>query len=146
MHIRFGDAADIPAIGRVEQSATGLFAGTHMAWAMDEATETGDLRAAIRAGNLWVAEERSAVVGYLFGEAMDDDFLIEELAVTQSHQRRGIGSDLIDVASADAGRRGFRAITLTTDRTLAWNAPYYQRLGFKIMSGDATRCAMERTL
>ncbi len=161
-HIRFGTDADITGINAVERSAGNLFAGTHMAWAVGETTGAGQLATAARSDNLWVAEAGGAIAGFLLAEQMDGDFYIHELAVARSHQRRGIGRELIETALSEAFDRGYRTATMTTDRTLPWNAPYYQRLGFRILGADETspklkaclagqsstvhRCAMERAL
>jgi hypothetical protein len=37
---------------------------------------------------------------------------------------------------AEAARRGL-AVSLTTDRTLRWNAPFYARLGFVLLKDAA---------
>jgi predicted N-acetyltransferase YhbS len=162
MQIRLGIEADIAAVNDVERSAGNLFIGTHMDWAVGETTAAEPLTAAVRSDNLWVAEEDGPVIGFLLAEQMDGDFYIHELAVAQSHHRRGIGSQLIETALGEAWDRGFRTATMTTDRMLPWNAPYYARLGFRILEGSETspklarylatqpnaarRCAMERSL
>ena len=43
---------------------------------------------------------------------------------------------LIEQAVAWAGQRGLGAVTLTTFTDVPWNAPYYERLGFRRLSGD----------
>jgi hypothetical protein len=47
---------------------------------------------------------------------------------------------------AAARERGDRLAILTTDRTLAWNAPFYARLGFRIVEGDAIPAEARRRL
>jgi ribosomal protein S18 acetylase RimI-like enzyme len=162
MQIRRGTDADIAAVNDVERSAGDLFIGTHMDWAVGETTDSVSLVAAVKSDNLWVAEEGGLVIGFLLAEQMDGDFYIHELAVAQSHQRRGIGSELIETALGEAWDRGFRTATMTTDRKLPWNAPYYARLGFRILEREETspklarylagqpnaarRCAMQRKI
>ncbi len=160
--IRLGIEADIQPVNAVERSAGDLFIGTHMDWAVGEVTDAAPLVAAVRSDNLWVAEEDGAIVGFLLAEQMDGDFYIHELAVTQSHQRQGLGSDLIEFALAEAWDRGYRTATMTTDRSIPWNAPYYARLGFRVLDSrdiapklrsylagqpnSHRRCAMSRRL
>ena len=83
-----------------------------------------------RRSALWVAESGNTVAGFLLGEAIGMDFHIRELAVAGEAQRQGIGRCLLEAALAEARRRGFARATLTTDRTLPWNGPWYRRCGF----------------
>ena len=54
-----------------------------------------------------------------------------------SHQGRGVGRALIERAVVWAAERGMPAITLTTFIDVAWNAPLYRRLGFRVLAeGD----------
>ena len=133
MLIRPAKFADIPAIIEVEISAGALFEGTHMDWAVGETSTVDSLRECIAQNQVWVAEVDGMVVGYGCGMDLDGSFYIEEVSVGRSHHRQGIGRMLIDHMAGEARNLGYRAVTLTTDRTLPWNAPYYERLGFSIM-------------
>jgi ribosomal protein S18 acetylase RimI-like enzyme len=162
IRIRRGAAADVPALHAVERSAGERFRGTHMAWAVGEVTDAADLLAGAEAELLWVAEAEDGVCGFLLAEGIGRDFHIWELSVDQRHQGQGVGRDLLEAALGEAARRGFERATLTTDRTLAWNAPWYARRGFHEVSGGeldprltaqmksepepARRCAMARAL
>jgi predicted N-acetyltransferase YhbS len=160
--IRPGNSADLPAIADIERSASRLFVGTHMEWAVGETTPVGELAAALGRGDLWVAEVNGSGAGFLLAETLGGDFYIHELAVGAAFQGRRVGATLIKAALVDARARGFGAATLTTDRELPWNAPYYARLGFTML-GDADtppelaarlasqpspnrRCAMRRAI
>jgi predicted N-acetyltransferase YhbS len=160
--IRPGTSADFSAIADIERSASRLFVGTHMEWAVGETTPVADLVAGLGCDELWIAEVGRAVAGFLLAEPLGGDFYIHEVAVGADFQRRGVGAALIRSATEAARARGFSAVTLTTDRKLPWNAPYYARLGFTVL-GDAEtppalaarlasqpsparRCAMRRTL
>lgn len=129
--IRFGNSGDFYAIQAVERSAGLLFRGTQMDWAVGEVTESADLADAASLDLLWVSETDGAISGFLLAEGFATDFHIWELSVGQAWQGSGIGRLLIETAFEEAARRGFTKATLTTDRTLAWNGPWYQRLGFK---------------
>ncbi|NEE19500.1 GNAT family N-acetyltransferase, partial [Streptomyces sp. SID7499] len=48
--------------------------------------------------------------------------------------RRGIGRDLIAHLAALAATRGMAALTLTTFTDVPWNAPYYARIGFRVLA------------
>jgi GNAT superfamily N-acetyltransferase len=58
-----------------------------------------------------------------------------ELAVAQTFQRRGLGRRLLDAARGWAEDKDLSALTLTTFRHVAWNAPFYARYGFSEVSG-----------
>uniref|UniRef100_UPI002453D529 GNAT family N-acetyltransferase n=1 Tax=Nocardia abscessus TaxID=120957 RepID=UPI002453D529 len=47
-----------------------------------------------------------------------------------------IGKRLIDRAARWAVTAGLPAMTLTTFTDVAWNGPYYQRLGFRYLSAE----------
>ena len=45
-------------------------------------------------------------------------------------QGQGVGAVLLRACLVDAANSGFRAVTLTTFRDVAWNGPFYSRIGF----------------
>jgi ribosomal protein S18 acetylase RimI-like enzyme len=162
MRIRLAKSDDFPAIRQVELSAGTLFEGTHMAWAVGDTTPAEILDTGVENNVLWVAETDRAIAGFLLAEAIEGDLHIRELAVSRECQGRGIGRALMENSYGEAVRRGLEAVTLTTDRTLPWNAPWYLQLGFSILTGldipprlarqlevepqPPQRCAMRRTV
>ncbi|MBB4630499.1 GNAT family N-acetyltransferase [Sphingosinicella soli] len=146
MIVRPGRQADIAALAVVELSASEVFAGTHMAWAVGQTSAPEHFSAALSQNALWVAEIGGTPVGYLRGERLENSFYIDEISVSQSHQRRGIGRSLMEAALAEAAKRRFTAACLTTDRTIPWNAPYYERFGFRVLAADRTPPALARRL
>lgn len=48
----------------------------------------------------------------------------------------GLGRRLIEDLVDRARRRGHHALTLTTFTDVAWNGPYYERLGFRVLADD----------
>jgi GNAT superfamily N-acetyltransferase len=134
--IRPGAAEDIPALIAIELAAGDLFAGTHMDWAVGHAPSPDQFEDAHGRDDLWVLELGGTVVGFLIGDRRDDDFFIAQVSVAPSHHRRGLGRALIETVLTEARKRGFAAATLTTDRTIPWNAPYYERLGFRSLAPD----------
>ncbi|AVJ29307.1 GNAT family N-acetyltransferase [Achromobacter spanius] len=124
------DAALLPAI---ERSAGTLFRDAPgLEWIADDAvmSETEHLRL-IAQGTSWVAQESEQLCGFLCGERFHDALHVWELAVDAGHQRMGIGLRLVHAACGHARAAGLAAVTLTTFRDLAWNAPWYARLGFR---------------
>jgi len=138
MSIRLADERDAAFLPGIEASAGALFRTlTELAWVADEPLASPEsFLPLITAGMVWVAEDSgTGVIGALRGEIFGDVLHILELAVAKDFQRRGLGRRLIDVAVDAARARGLKAITLTTFRDVAWNAPFYARYGFVELSG-----------
>jgi len=72
-------------------------------------------------------------VAYLVAEVVDGHAHVEQVSVRPSHARRGLGSALIETLAAWARERGLAALTLTTFSAVPWNAPYYERLRFRVL-------------
>ena len=78
----------------------------------------------------WVAvDEHDRPVAYLTSSTVDGCAHIDQVTVAPTHARRGLGAALIDHLAAVSGAP---ALTLTTFRDVPWNAPYYERLGFRV--------------
>lgn len=134
--IRLAGVHDAPFLPQVEQSAGALFRSIpDLAWVADEPIGSAeDFLPAIAARTVWIAEDDEAgVVGELRAEIIGEVLHIVELAVAKDFQRRGLGRALLDFAIDAARARGLRAITLTTFRHVAWNAPFYARYGFIVL-------------
>jgi GNAT superfamily N-acetyltransferase len=108
----------------------------------------------------WVAvDEDDRPVAYLVSSVVDGRAHVDQVSVRPSHARRALGAALIDHLAAVSGT----PLTLTTFRDVPWNAPYYERLGFRVFEpgpelaalmrreaasipGDAPRVAMRRAV
>ena len=154
---------DIAFLPEVEQSAAEAFRATAHGWvADDEVTPTEAYPPLVFARSLWVAEEEGAIVGFVSVDIAADALHILELAVAFPCQRRGIGRALMRGAIQAAMARGLPAVTLTTFRDVAFNAPFYRAMGFEAVEappprlqailsaergrGLEQRCAMRLTL
>jgi len=91
-------------------------------------------------GRAWVsvdADDRP--VGFVLVELIDGAAHIEQVSVDPAHARKGLGRALIDHVAGWAAARDLPALTLSTFRTVPWNAPYYARLGFReLADGELT--------
>ena len=67
-------------------------------------------------------------------EPLDDALFIVEIAVHQAWQGRGIGRMMLEQVIETARQAAYPAVTLTTFRDVPWNAPFYTRLGFSMLS------------
>ena len=89
-------------------------------------------------GRLWVAVDAGdRPVGFLMAGIVDGQAHLEEMDVIPEHGRRGIGTALMERGCRWVTETGFHTVTLTTDRHVPWNAPFYARLGFEILEPAA---------
>ncbi len=145
--IRLARPDDLPAVAHVEASAATVFAGTHMAFAIDDPpNDPADLLAAIAIDLMWVATDGDSIAGFVFAEPCAAGLYVREVSVAAPFQQRGHGAALMAACIAAARARGDATLLLTTDRTIVWNAPFYRRLGFVIVEGDAIPAEAQRRL
>ena len=84
-----------------------------------------------RAGSVWVAVDAADVpIGFVIAEARDADAYVHELDVEQAYGGRGVGRALLRRVAWWAGTQGLGTLLLSTFKDVAWNAPFYERLGF----------------
>lgn len=136
-HIRPARPDDAQMFRRIENSAGTLF---RTIADLANVAEGEDLpvtryRELIVRGICWAAEyETTECVGFLCAEPEDVILHIWEIGVDRQHQRQGIGRQLIGTAIGAARLLGMSAVTLTTFRHVPWNAPFYEQLGFVVLS------------
>ncbi|WP_084327235.1 GNAT family N-acetyltransferase [Salinarimonas rosea] len=130
--IRPAAEPDVPLLPAIEASAATLFAEAGAPLPEPTATMPPEALDLCRAsGTLWIAADAADTpVGFLAAGELDGFLHVHELSVARAHQRRRLGTALM-AAAIDFGRWAFvPAMTLTTDRVLAWNKPFYAKLGF----------------
>jgi len=85
-----------------------------------------------KAGRAWAAvDDHDEPVGFVVADVIDGAVHIEQVSVHPAHARQRIGAMLLDHVAGWAARQGLAALTLITFRGVPWNAPYYERLGFR---------------
>jgi GNAT superfamily N-acetyltransferase len=134
--IREASLTDLPVLRDIETAAGVPFRDLGMAAiAEDEPPAIEVLAAYQRAGRAWVWG--APPVAYVLADEVDGYAHIEQVSVHPGHSRRGIGRALIDHVGAWAANRGLAGLTLTTFADVPWNAPYYARLGFTVVTDPA---------
>lgn len=115
-----------------------LFAETvHASAVADDVTALDELEHALAAGLLWVARDAAgSPVGFALVELLDGEPHLEEIDVDPAHGRRGLGRALLEAVLAWTRGAGHAGLTLTTFRDVAWNAPFYARMGFRVLGPD----------
>jgi GNAT superfamily N-acetyltransferase len=99
-------------------------------------TPIEELEEAWEAGHVWIPEVDGEIAGYACGVPLDGFFHLEEISVLQKYGQRGLGRALVEFVIEEARRAGMRGVTLTTFRDVAWNAPFYARIGFRVLEPD----------
>jgi ribosomal protein S18 acetylase RimI-like enzyme len=159
--LRLARPEDAGAFHRVEEDAAEVLrAAPELAGlAIPASRSEQDYLRLIRRGHCLSAVAQDEVIGFAAAAPAGRELHLHELSVARSWQRRRIGATLLEALAIDARNSGFTAITLTTWRDIAWNAPFYAAHGFvEIANGDAAieseatetttpqRCAMVRLL
>ena len=131
---------DIRALPAIERAAAKLLEGHAPESVLSESTDEQEFRDAQSEGRLWVALADDAPVGFALVEILSDrQAHLEEIDVDPRHGRRGVGAALVRAVCAWACRSGYEEVTLTTFRAVAWNMPFYSRIGFEeVAAGDLT--------
>jgi GNAT superfamily N-acetyltransferase len=129
---------ELALLRRIERDASQRFAEIGLrVIAAHEPPSIAELERSIGVGQAWVAvSDRGRPVGYLLAATVDDCAHVVQVSVARAHASRRLGAALIDHLATIAGQAGQPALTLTTFRDVAWNAPYYRRLGFEVVAPD----------
>jgi hypothetical protein len=117
---------ELALLRRIERDASQRFAETGLrVIAAHEPPSIAELERSIGVGQAWVAvTDRDRPVGYLLAATVDDCAHVVQVSVARAHASRRLGAALIDHLATIAGQAGQPALTLTTFRDVAWNAPY----------------------
>ena len=99
---------------------------------------TTDYKPMIQAQQVWVAELQNERVGVLVLIPKDTYLLIYSVAVSPSHQHRGIGRQLLAFSEQEALRQGYKQIDLYTNVRMTENIAIYSKLGYLITSREDT--------
>jgi GNAT superfamily N-acetyltransferase len=139
MRIRAASESDLPVLQDIERAAGRAFGEIGMPEiADDEPLEVAELAEYQRSGRAWVAVDTVDVpVAYLVADIVDGNTHIEQVSVHPDYGRRGIGRQLIEHVADWSRQHGRSAMTLTTFADVPWNAPYYARCGFTIVTEPA---------
>ncbi|MFR9729857.1 GNAT family N-acetyltransferase [Saccharopolyspora sp. MS10] len=137
MRVRAAVEADLAELVEVERRSGRWFRDVGMPEvAADPPMPVVALEVHRRAGSLWVTEAPVGPVAFLAGEELDGGLHLAQLCVDPAWARRRLGAGLIEHAARVTGAA---ALTLTTFRDVPWNAPYYGRLGFRVLAGPGGR-------
>jgi GNAT superfamily N-acetyltransferase len=146
--IRLARDGDLSALPEIERQANTLFAAYGLAEQLSNVlTPIEVLCEGVQANRLWVAvDETDRPVGFALAGVVGDNAHLDELDVHPAHGQRGLGTALVEVVCDWAKASNYHVITLTTLRHIPWNAPWYQRLGFRVLEDDELSPALRELL
>jgi GNAT superfamily N-acetyltransferase len=139
--IRPAHRDDFARLQAIEVAAGAAFRDVGMPEIADDDPPSLDTLAAYcAAGRAWVVADADAdgepALGYVLVDVVDGCAHVEQVSVHPDAARRRLGAQLLDHVGAWAASSGLAAVTLTTFRAVAWNAPYYERCGFRVLADD----------
>ncbi len=127
-------AAELTRLPMIETAADAVFPAGRVP--IGEVTLLAELRAALENESLYVAAVREEVVAFAAGLPYGTSLHLRTLAVHPAHGRQGMGTALVRSLVEQAEQRGFADVTLTTFADLPFNAPFYERVGFRALRAD----------
>jgi GNAT superfamily N-acetyltransferase len=144
--IRSARVEELAMLAQIERSAAVLFLDTPYAFlADDEPLSLDFVQQRFQVGQVWVAvDQQGVVVGFTITREVDDTIYLQEMDVDPAHGRRGLGAALVETVFAWAKLQGYEVISLSTFRDLPWNAPFYTKLGFRVLDESELSIGFQR--
>lgn len=145
--VRVARDDELEKLAAVERRAGQLFASTAHAYVCGAPTlSPAVLMAQHQLGAVWIAVNADdEPVGFAVAGELGDEAYLYELDVDIAHGRRGLGRRLLAEVFDWARDRGYATITLSTFKDIAWNAPFYETLGFEVIEEAALTPEMVET-
>lgn len=132
--IRLARGQDLQLLPTLERTAVQLFRGTEYAGLAEDAGYDQDIYLDwFQHGVIWVAETNGELVGFASAEEVDKQGFYALLCVHPAHANRGLGRALTEAIKAWCSARGYTTLTMTTFPNIPWNAPMFERMGFRKM-------------
>jgi GNAT superfamily N-acetyltransferase len=138
--VRQAEQTELAVLPAIQLAAGALFRDVGMPEIADNPLPSADFYEDFhRQGRLWVAAGEDGPVGFVVVKLIDGCAHIEQVSVIPDHSRRGIGRSLVEQVCQWASAHDLTAVTLSTFRSVPWNAAYYAHLGFRELSaGELT--------
>jgi ribosomal protein S18 acetylase RimI-like enzyme len=125
--VRLPDIKDAQAVAACVNAAFSVYIARI---GIPPAPMLADFPKIIAAGQVWVGEVDTKVVGVLVQYETESGFYIDTVAVLPALQGTGIGRALLLFAESEATRRSFRSIYLCTNVKMTENQIFYPRIGY----------------
>jgi GNAT superfamily N-acetyltransferase len=133
--IRTARSDELLTVQEIERRAATRFASVGLAAAVELPIQSIEaLRADCDRGQLLVAaDEQDRPVGFAVFDVYEDEAYLREIDVVPEHAGNGLGRRLIQAVIARTREAGLPRLTLATYRDVPFNAPFYSRLGFRVV-------------
>jgi GNAT superfamily N-acetyltransferase len=133
--IRSARVEELTLLAHIEQSAAVRFLDTPYAFLVDAKPLPLDfVQQRFQAGQVWVAVDREdTVIGFAVTREVDDTLYLQEIDIDPKHGQKGLGYALVDTVRSWAKLSDYGVMSLSTFRDIPWNAPFYSKLGFRIL-------------
>lgn len=137
-NIKQAEYYHIPLINDIELAAATIFPENSLPESiLSEKLPIDILMAATDQGRLWVAVDAVDLpVGYILLQIADGIALLAQIDVHPAYGQKGVGTALIIYCIEQIQKYGFSELYLTTFLNIAWNAPFYKKIGFTILKGN----------
>jgi len=138
---------ELPLLTQIELDAFVTFAEALCDTREPHALPQKVLRQSLEEGLLFVAVDPSdSPIAFLAGAQIDGSLYVTELDVSRLWQRKGVGTRLMLAAKETARASRLASVTLTTDRSVPFNAPFYQSLGFTLLDTETMPSFLQKKL
>jgi len=136
--IRLAHRDELPLLNEIERAAASLFREVGFDFAAELGPLSLELLQSLQSKDqVWVAVAPDGLpVGFAAIQIIDGMPHLEEISVHPAHGRQGLGTRLIQAVCHWARESGYLALTLSTFRDVPWNAPFYERLGFRVLEEE----------
>jgi GNAT superfamily N-acetyltransferase len=132
--IKLAEYEHLAEIPKIELAAAAMFSETDLPRNLRyKVTHISYLQEALEQKCLWVALDGDKPVGFAAASIVDGVGYLDELAVKPDFARQGIGTMLMSTVIDWGHAERFSSLMLITYAHLAWNAPFYENLGFRRM-------------
>lgn len=143
--IRLATRTDLALLHDIERAACRIFPAGRLP-DPEDVMPMSELESACARQLVLVASRSHTLVGFAMSKECEGHLHLAVIAVHPDHARSGCGTRLVTAVIAQARERGLAGVTLTTFRDLPWNAPFYARLGFRILRDPELNPALRATL
>jgi GNAT superfamily N-acetyltransferase len=133
--IRSARVEELTLLAHIEQSAAIRFLDTPYAFLVDaKPLPLEFVQQRFQAGQVWVAvDQQDTVIGFALAREVDGTLYLQEIDIEPKHGQKGLGYALVDTVRSWANLSDYGVMSLSTFRDIPWNAPFYSKLGFRIL-------------
>lgn len=132
--IRLAQDDDAECIRKIELEAAKKFKGLGL---IDHLLEQSfcqeKLKELITQEQVWVVSSPTLPVGFIIMSILGQEAYLEEISVLPQYGGQGLGTKMIDTVCQWSKSKRLNSVLLSTFRNVRWNAPFYEKLGFKIL-------------